>query len=125
MAAPYPTTRRIAHPVSLHVDEASVGRLLITEQRSLLNEFLAYVKQECEHSATEVTSLEVSGFEGAEGTKEIVITIQAATSTDKAMEFWNRLGTRIEEWLGHQSEKMRRAVREQFAVEVCGQSGCI
>lgn len=107
------------------MDEASVDRLLTPDLRNLLNGFLAYIQQECEHSATEVTRPEVNGFKGAEGAEEIVITIQAATSTDKAMELWNRLGMRIEEWLRHQSEKMRRAVREQFAVEVCGQSDCI
>lgn len=106
-----PEVTRIVHP--------SARPFLTDRVIAVLNPLLDFLEQEARRDYVSTDKLEVAGFaDPEEDNAEVVITQWVKVRPEDALDYWERLGARIEVWISSLPGALQDVAAERVAVEL-------
>ena len=115
----------IAIPAQSHLVDPPIKRdvsltpLLTGSRAKALNSLLEFLIPVLRDDPVIVSAIEVIGYvDNEEFSEEILVTLCTSEPGTSAMQFWNRIGAAIDEWLPTNPNKLRSAIRDSIVVNV-------
>ena len=98
-------------------DSAKV--LLGSEDEVLLDRLIAELDSEARRVKLPVVRIEVSGFrDPEEGVEQVVVAQWVKSDAERALDFWDCVGDRIQRWEDEVTDSGEKAAAGRFAVEM-------
>jgi len=105
-------------------DYSSLTGVLIDRVQETLDQLLPILKTEAASSWVYVTGVEVEGFvDPEEDFEEVVITQCVELSPEQAMDYWDRLGNKIQQWTKLLPEYLAQVATDRLSIRVAWKDG--